>query len=87
MQRLAHVACLMPAAKPGPQFKHEVAPAPEYVPAEQLAHALEVVAPVVLRTVPAGHCVAPPGVPTLPVPVQKLPAGHVSGKLSASGAM
>jgi hypothetical protein len=70
MHWLLHAAWPMPEAKPGAQFEHDEAPAAEYVPAEQATHVLKAIAPVALDALPAGHKEAPPGVPTLPVPVQ-----------------
>ena len=70
MHRLVHDACPTPEAKPGAQFEHDGAPAAEYVPSKQSTHALMALAPVVLNAFPAGHAEEPPGVPTLPVPVQ-----------------
>ena len=70
MQRLAHDAWPALEAKPGAQFEQAAAPAAEYVPSKQSTHALEAMAPVVLNALPAGHKEEPPGVPTLPVPMQ-----------------
>jgi hypothetical protein len=70
MHWLAHVDWPVPEAKPGSQFEHDVAPPAEYVPAAHGEHPLEDVAPELLREVPGAHAVAPPCVPTYPVPMQ-----------------
>ena len=70
MHRLAHDDWPTPDARPGAQFEHVVAPAAEYVPAKQSTQAVEAVAPVVALALPAPQAVAPPAVPTAPLPVQ-----------------